>query len=187
MHPNCRHVSLRFSFSLAFICRNIILAILTFHKLVSSARSYMKKASRNFCVSAFGSLGELAALPGNAGPGDPGGSGMAFEVGCTTSFDEGSDVTMIPPMDSLSCLYQYCKWNRQGFARIKFMLCFGSSRGRHRGTRDVSNEAERKKLKTKSPVITHRLFPLSRSESTSFDHGNRERSQALLEHVFDGM
>ena len=56
-----------------------------FHKLVLSARLFMKKASWGYCVSVFASSGEPAALPRNSDSCAPGGSGIDFEVGRTTS------------------------------------------------------------------------------------------------------
>ena len=84
MHLSCLRVS-RFSlFSSSFICRNIIVIIHFFHKLVFSARLYMKKASWGCCVSVLDSSGEPVALPGIGDSVVPVGFGTEYKVGHTT-------------------------------------------------------------------------------------------------------
>ena len=46
----------------------------------------------------FDSSGEPAAHPGSSACCAPGGSGTEFEVGRTTSCEEGADATVIAPM-----------------------------------------------------------------------------------------
>ena len=75
-----------------------------FHKLVFSARLFMKKASWGYCVLVFDSSGEPAAHPGFIDSCAPGGSGTEFEVGRTTSCKEGADCTMNAPMDHESSM-----------------------------------------------------------------------------------
>ena len=69
------------------------------HKLVFSARLFMKKASWGFCVLVFDSSGEPAAHPRISASCAPGCCRTEFEVAHTTSSEEGADVTAIAPMD----------------------------------------------------------------------------------------
>ena len=70
-----------------------------FHRLVFSARPFMKKASWGHCVLVFNSSGEPAAHPGTSDSCAPGGSGAEFEFGRTISCEEGADATINAPMD----------------------------------------------------------------------------------------
>ena len=69
------------------------------HELVFSARVFMKKASWGFRVLVFHSSGEPAAHPGINDSCAPGGSWIEFEVERTTSCEEGTDATVIAPID----------------------------------------------------------------------------------------
>ena len=73
-------------------------------KLVFSARLFMKKASWGYCVLEFDSSGELAAHPGIGDYCAPGGSLTDFEVGRTTSCEEGVDATKNAPMNHESSM-----------------------------------------------------------------------------------
>ena len=70
-----------------------------FHKLVFSARLFMKKASWGCCVLVFDSSGEPAVHPGKSDSCAPGFPGTEFEVKCTKLCDEGVGATMDAPMD----------------------------------------------------------------------------------------
>ena len=70
-----------------------------FHRLVFSARLFMKKAWWGSCVLGFDSSGEPAAQPGINGSGALGGSWTEFEVGHPTSSEEGADATINAPKD----------------------------------------------------------------------------------------
>ena len=70
-----------------------------FHKLVISAGLFMKKASWGSCISVFDS-----AQPGFSDSCAPGGSRTEFEVGLTTSCEEGADATIKVPMDHESSM-----------------------------------------------------------------------------------
>ena len=59
-----------------------------YHKLVFSARLFMKKASWNYCVLVFDSSGEPAVHPETSDSCAPGCSGTEFEVGRTTLSEE---------------------------------------------------------------------------------------------------
>ena len=59
----------------------------------------MKKASWGYYVLVFDSSGEPATHPGFSDSSSPGGSGTDFEVGRTSSCEEGADATMIAPID----------------------------------------------------------------------------------------
>ena len=69
------------------------------HQLVFSAHLFMKRTSWGYCVLVFDSSGEHAAHPEISDFSAPGGSGTEFEVGRTTSYEEGADATVKAPMD----------------------------------------------------------------------------------------
>ena len=75
-----------------------------FHKLVFSARLFMKKAIWGSCVLVFDSSGEPGAQPRNSDFCVLGGSGTEFEVGRTTSCEDGADSTINAPMDHESSM-----------------------------------------------------------------------------------
>ena len=69
------------------------------HRLVFSARLFMKKACWGYCVLVFDSSGETAVHPEISDPYAPGGSETEFDVGRTTSCEEGVGATVNAPMD----------------------------------------------------------------------------------------
>ena len=76
-----------------------------FHKLVISARLFMKKASWSCFVLVFDSSGEPAGPPEFSDSCAPGCSGTEFEVG-RTSFEDCVGATVHAPMDyesSIKC------------------------------------------------------------------------------------
>ena len=130
---NYPHVSVLSSISTSLNCGNKTVAIHKFRKLNSNARFYMKKAPWGCCVLVFDSSGERAAHPRSFGSGVPGGCGTETEVGHTTSFDEGANVTLIPSMEILSSRCQKCICVRRDLGRLTYLLCFKSNWGRCRG------------------------------------------------------
>ena len=87
------------------VCWNTMVATHIFHKLLISARFFMKKASWGCCVSVFDSSGEPAGHPEFSDSCAPGCSGTEFEVG-STSCEDGVGATKHAPMDyesSMSC------------------------------------------------------------------------------------
>ena len=74
------------------------------HKLVFSARLFMKKASWGYCVLVFDSSGEPTAHPGIIDSPAPGGSGTQFQVRSTISCEEGADAVVNAPMDHESSM-----------------------------------------------------------------------------------
>ena len=70
-----------------------------FHKLVFRARLFMKKASWGCCVLVFDSSDEPAVHPEFSDSCARGCSGTEFEVGRTTSCEEGVAATKNAPMD----------------------------------------------------------------------------------------
>ena len=74
------------------------------HRLVFSARLFLKKASWGYCVLLFDSSGKSAAHPGISDSCAPGGSGTEFEVARTTSYEEGADATVNAPMNHESSM-----------------------------------------------------------------------------------
>ena len=78
-----------------------------FHKLVISARLFMKKASWGCFVPVLDSSGEPAGRPELSESCAPGRSGTEFEVG-RTSCEDGDGATVHAPMDyeaSMHCSY----------------------------------------------------------------------------------
>ena len=69
-----------------------------FHKLVNSARLFMKKASWGCFVLVFDSSGEPAGHPDFSDSCAPGFSGTEFEVG-RTSCEDGVGATVHAPME----------------------------------------------------------------------------------------
>ena len=76
----------------------------TFHKLVHSARLFMKKASWGCCVLVFDSSGEPAGQPGFSDSCAWVCSGTEFEVG-RTSGEDGLGAIVHAPMDCESSMY----------------------------------------------------------------------------------
>ena len=70
-----------------------------FRKLVFSARLFMKKASWGCYVIVFDSSGEPAVHPDISDSCAPGCSGTEFEVGRTTSCEQGVGATVHAPMN----------------------------------------------------------------------------------------
>ena len=75
-----------------------------FHKLVTSARLNMKKASWGYCVLVYDSAGELAARPDDPFAAVPVCSGSEFEVGRATSCDDVPSLGKRSPMGCASSL-----------------------------------------------------------------------------------
>ena len=116
-------------FLLVFVCRNDVVVIHFFHRLVSSARLFMIKLSWGYNVLVFIPSGKPAALQGFGDFGLPVGSGTKFEVGRTTSCEEGNDAAMNVPMDLESNMGQFCVCVKRDLSRLKFLLYFRSSWG----------------------------------------------------------
>ena len=76
-----------------------MVATLIFHKLVFSARLFIKKASWGCCVSVLDSSGEPAVHPEFIDFCVPVCSGTESEVGRTTSCEDGVGATVLAPMD----------------------------------------------------------------------------------------
>ena len=87
-----------------------MVATLFFHKLVFSARLFMKKASWGYCVLVINSSGEPAAPPGSIDSCALGGFWTEFEVVLTASNEEGADDTVSAPMDHESSIgyFYFC-------------------------------------------------------------------------------
>ena len=75
-----------------------------FHELVFCARVSMKKASWSFCVLVIDSSGEPAVHPGVSDSCALGGFGTHFEVGRTSSCEDGADTTINASMDHESSI-----------------------------------------------------------------------------------
>ena len=104
-HLVCLHVSLLSSYPISFwFAGNNLVATHIFHKLVNSARLFMKKATWGFFVLVFDSSGEPAGHPEFSDSCAPGCSGTEFEVG-RTSCEDGLGATVHAPMDYESSMY----------------------------------------------------------------------------------
>ena len=142
-----------------------------FHKLVHSARLFMKKASWGCFVLVLDSSGEPAGHPDFSDSCAPGFSGTEFEVG-RTSCDDGVGATVHAPIDYESSMYcsTYCFRADLG----QFLLCSFSRPIEvpivDFGEGDISTEAEtRRQRRSRSDGISRRLVPLARSASASID------------------
>ena len=91
---------------LAFICRNNTVAIHNLHKLVFSARLYMKMASWGFCVLVFDSSGEPVNRSEEMVRGVPYSYGAEFVIGRSTS--EGEAASTGAPREIPSSLEHHC-------------------------------------------------------------------------------
>ena len=158
-----------------------------FHRLVFSARLFMKKASWGYSVLVFDSSAEPAVHLGKSDFCAPGCSGTEFEVGRTTSCDEGVGATINAPMDyesSMIC-FKFCI-RRDSVG----LLCYPSGPveipATDFGEGDISKEAETKRQRrSKSATISRRVLPLARSASASIDFSELDHSRTLLEQAFD--
>ena len=158
-----------------------------FHKLVNSARLFMKRASWGCFILVFDSSGEPAGHPEFSDSCALGCSGTEFEVG-RTSCEDCLDATVHAPMEYESSMF--CS-----------TCCFRGDLGESHlcsfsgpievptvefGEGDISTEAEtRRQTRSRSASISRRLVPLARSASASIDFSSRDHSRALLEQAFD--
>ena len=99
-----------------------------FHKLVFSASLYMKKASGDCCALMFDSSSEPAVHAEVIDCCAAGCSGTEFEVGCTTSRDEGVGATVSAPMDYESSMNWFNFCIRRDFGRFSSLLSSRSTR-----------------------------------------------------------
>ena len=100
-----------------------------FHKLVFSARLFMKKASCGCCVIVFDSSGEPAVHPENSDFCVPVCSGTEFEVRSTTSCEECVGGTAVnAPMDYESSMNWFIFLIRQNLGRFSSLLSCRSSK-----------------------------------------------------------
>ena len=74
------------------------------HKLVFSARPFMKNVSWGYCVLVFDSSGQPATHQRNGDSCAPGGFGTEIDVGRTSSCEENADTAMNAPMDHESSM-----------------------------------------------------------------------------------
>ena len=158
-----------------------------FHKLVISARLFMKKASWGCCVLVFDSSGEPAGHPKFSDSCAPGCSGTEFEVGLT-SCEDGVGATVHAPMGYESTMYCSTCCIRGYFGQSHLCSFSGPIEVPivEFGEGDISTEAKtRRQRRSRSARISRRLVPLARSASASIDFSGRNRSRALLEQVFD--
>ena len=105
-----------------------------FLKLVFSARLFMKKASWGCCFLVFDSPGEPAVHPEFSDSSAPGCSGNEFEVGRTTSCEDGVGATVNAPMDYESSMnwFKFCiRRNLIGFIWSSRSPSSGFWRERH--------------------------------------------------------
>ena len=158
-----------------------------FHKLVISARLFMKKASWGRFVLVFDSSGEPGGHPEISDSCAPGCSGTEFEF-LRTSCEDGVGATVHAPMGYDSKIYcsTFCIRGDLGQSH----LCSFSGPIEvptvEFGEGDISTEAEiRRQRRSRSARISRRLVPLARSASASIDFSGRDQSRTLLEQVFD--
>ena len=159
-----------------------------FHKLVISARLFMKTASWGCRVLVFDSSGEPAVYAESSDSCVPGCSRTEFEVGRITSCEDGVGATVHAPMDYESSMSWSTFCIRLDLGR--FHLCSFSGLIKNpavdSGEGDISTEAEtRRQRRSRSARISCRLLPLARSTSTSVKLSGCDHSRTLLEQTFD--
>ena len=158
-----------------------------FHKLVISARLFMKKASWGCCVLVFDSSGEPAGHPELSDSCAPRCSGTEIEVG-RTSCEDGVGATVHAPMDYESSMSCSTCWIRGDLGQ--FHLCSFSGPlevpGVEFGDRNISTEAETwGERRSRSARISCRLVLLARSASASIEISGPDHSRAFLEQASD--
>ena len=160
-----------------------MVATYIFHKLVNSARPFMKKASWGCFVLVFDSSGEPAGHPDFSDFFAPGCSGTKFEV-WRTSCEDGLDATVHAPMDYESSINfsTCCIRGDLGQSRLCSLSGPIEVPTVEFGEGDISTEAEtRRHRRSRSARISRRLVPLAQSASASIDFSGRNHSQVLLE------
>ena len=163
------------------------MATLIFHKLVDSARLFIKKASWGCFVLVFDSSGEPAGHLYFSDFCARGFSGTEFEVG-RTSGEDGVGATVHAPMDYESSINFSTCCIRGDFGQSHLCSFSGPIEvpAVAFGEGDISTEAEtRKQRRSRSANISRRLVPLARSASASIDFSGRDHSRVLLEQAFD--
>ena len=159
-----------------------------FHKLVSSARLFMKKASWGCCVLVFDSSGEPAGHPEISDFCTPGCCGTEFEVGLITSYEDVVGATVHAPMDYISSMNWSTFCIRQDLGRFHLCSLSGPTEvlAVDLGVGDISTETEaRRQRRSKSARISRRFVPLARSASASVDFSGPDHSRTLHEQVVD--
>ena len=121
-----------------------------FHKLVNSARLFMKKASWGCCVLVFDSSGEPVGHPDFSDSFAPGCSGTEFEDG-RTSCEDGLGATVHAPMDYESSRYcsTCCIRGDLGQSHICFVSGPVEVPTVQLGKGDISTEAETRRQEIK--------------------------------------
>ena len=158
-----------------------------FHKLVNSARLFLKKASWSCFILVFGSSGEPAGHPEFSDSCVPGCSGPEFEVGRTSS-EDGLGATVHAPKNYESSMYCSTCCIRGDLGQFLFCSFSGPIEVPtvEFGEGDISTEAEtRRQRRSRSARISCRLEPLARNASASIDFSGRNHRWALLEQAFD--
>ena len=159
-----------------------------FHKLVFSARLFVKKASWGRCVLVFDSSGDPAGHPEFSDSCTPDCSGTEFEVGRITSCENGVGAAVHAPMGyegSMNCS-TFCIRGDLG----RFHLCSFAGpievTAVDLGEGDISTEAEkRRQRRSRNARISRCLVPLARSASASVDFLGCDHSRTLLDQAFD--
>ena len=147
----------------------------------------MKKASWGCCVLVFESSGEPAGHPEFSDSCARGCSRTEFEVGRTTSCEDGVGATVQAPMgyeSSMNSMFCF----RGDLGRFHLCVFAGSIEvpGIEFREGDISREAEaRIQRRSKTTRISRCFVPLARSESASVDISGCDHSRTLLEQVFD--
>ena len=142
-----------------------------FHKLVNSARLFMKKASWGCCVLVFNSSGEPAGHPEFSDTCARVCSGTEFEVG-RTSCEDGLGATVHAHMDCESSMYRStcCISGDLGQSHLCLFSAPIEVPAVEFGEGDISTEAEMlRQRKSRSARISRRLVLLARSASASVD------------------
>ena len=158
-----------------------------FHKLVNSARLFMKKASWGCFTFDFDLSGEPDGHPEFRDSCALGCSETEFEVG-RTSCEDGLGATVHAPMDYEPSMYCSTCCIR-GYLGQSHLCSFSGPievPTVEFGEGDISTEAEtRRQKRSRSARISRRLVPLARSATASIDFSGWDHIRALLEQAFD--
>ena len=155
-----------------------------FHKLVFSARLFMKKASWGCCILVFDSSGEPPGHPEFNDPCAPGCSGTVFEVGRITSCEDSVGATVHAPMGYDSSMIWSTFYIRRDLSRFHLFPFSGPMEvpAVEFGDWDISTETEtRRQRRSRSARTSRRLVPLARGASASVDFTGRHHNRMLLE------
>ena len=159
-----------------------------FHKLVTNARLFIKKASLGCFISVFDSSGEPAGRQNSVIPPLRDVPGRSSRLGASRHARMLlAPQYMLPWINNQVCIVISCcirgdlgQFHLCSFSGPKEFPAVAFGEG------DISTEAETlRQTRSRSAKISRRLVSLARSASASIDFSGRDHSQVLLEQAFD--